>query len=699
MYCTKCGKKLQDGDRFCANCGAEVRKPKEMVSDDIVFNPPFKLEAQRRTEEILKSTEAQEQQKPKQETVDFAWNLDGFPSTQPRKTEEVDFNWGSVVEKRNNARSFSAGVADYSGDSDDYSPWAELHIPSPVKSERTETAEPQQAQRRKSEGSLENSDGYESLNNSESLGTIPELEELKKQTEGSENSESMSMSIEDLEKELFGLERAREEEEEKLAEPTIIAKSVDRKKPEADSTPASADVFVSLCGEPDISASGAGDVKAAETSDKSASDELNKVQKQEINTKYEEQSFKGDERFYTYNQKFEAFQKLLEQERQKIKSLENEFSDEPDETGEAKEMAEAAEKTETVSPAEKIETVSSDEVSSDEASEDVQMHDSEKCVDEIYVAFAPVTMTVDMTISPSEIAAKAEEAEVSTQDGTAEQKEVSASQAPPSNENTKSSEDGSAAKTCSADNGGTDSADAVKAIKKIDLFDDIEEDEEPKKFMAAKIIIGILAVLIAAELVILGVKFVAPDNSFSKAADKMMVKAADFIMNITGEDSTGEDDEIGDGELSGVDEETAQTAKLVKEASADVKTIGEVSYDPELKFSLLKNYSFDEIDGAEQFVDAKWYEGENGPVTYGQVLYETLVKHYDSWKSANDDESLVGINKLEIGESKTGEKGFYTLCRISFAGADGKDVVKYQTVFQKISEKTMIINETKEDNL
>ena len=55
MFCTKCGKELYEGDRFCAYCGAEVRAQRHSKNDEIVFNPPFKIEAQKKTEEILKS--------------------------------------------------------------------------------------------------------------------------------------------------------------------------------------------------------------------------------------------------------------------------------------------------------------------------------------------------------------------------------------------------------------------------------------------------------------------------------------------------------------------------------------------------------------------------------------------------------------------------------------------------------------------
>ena len=105
MFCTKCGKELYEGDKFCAHCGAEVREPKRARYDDVVFNPPFKIEAEKRTDEILKNSETPKPAEPKRETVDFNWNLEGFPSSQPRKTEDVDFNSDSVIARRNNSRS------------------------------------------------------------------------------------------------------------------------------------------------------------------------------------------------------------------------------------------------------------------------------------------------------------------------------------------------------------------------------------------------------------------------------------------------------------------------------------------------------------------------------------------------------------------------------------------------------------------
>ena len=78
MYCKKCGKKLADGDRFCGNCGTKID-----VSD---INIGF----------------AEEETKPKKnfEFGAFNWDLDGYPDEEKAKTEDVDFNWNTVLEEK-----------------------------------------------------------------------------------------------------------------------------------------------------------------------------------------------------------------------------------------------------------------------------------------------------------------------------------------------------------------------------------------------------------------------------------------------------------------------------------------------------------------------------------------------------------------------------------------------------------------------
>lgn len=116
MFCTKCGKELNPSDRFCAYCGSETRQnePQMYRYDDVVFNPPFRIEAERKTAEILKEREEfrgfseagvdAPAEKKTRERINFDWNLDGLPTAEQKKTEEVNFDWGEVLEKRNLSR-------------------------------------------------------------------------------------------------------------------------------------------------------------------------------------------------------------------------------------------------------------------------------------------------------------------------------------------------------------------------------------------------------------------------------------------------------------------------------------------------------------------------------------------------------------------------------------------------------------------
>ena len=113
MFCTKCGKKLHDGDIFCAHCGTKVRDdllfkseeksaPRATRFDEVVFNPPFKAEAERRTQYIEEAKSYSSE--PKKESIHFNWNLDGFPASERKKEEDFVINWDSVIERRKEDR-------------------------------------------------------------------------------------------------------------------------------------------------------------------------------------------------------------------------------------------------------------------------------------------------------------------------------------------------------------------------------------------------------------------------------------------------------------------------------------------------------------------------------------------------------------------------------------------------------------------
>ena len=581
MFCTKCGKELYDGDRFCAHCGAAVREAKRARYDDVVFNPPFKIEAERRTEEILKTTEPPKPASKGRETVSFDWNLEGFPSAQPRKTEDVDFNWDSVIERRNNSR----GIA------------VEKIEPEPEVVESKPKFEPV----------------FEHVRETEPVHEEPAL------------------SIEELERELFGA-LDEEKPDEKDIEPTIIAGAgtwagIDREEhpvPEAAETPAPKRT--------------------------------------------------GDERFYTYNQKFDAFQELLDKERERLKNLEDSYNQDK----------EAMDYT-------WVDDVFPELPAEPEPQPEPEQEDEpQKPLEVVAVEAPPLTMAVDLT----QVKEKIEET------GKAPSEEPIGDPSPSKSKLRYSdvfprglvNDDGT---------GPADSAEIGEKVKSEikplgGIYDDLDDDDdEPeKKHIFAKIIIAILIILIVLEGGIIALKFIAPESRISLWANDMMLKAVDLLL---ADDSDDQDD--NPAQETDREREVYMTG-LVEQASKDMETIGEAVFAPDLKYSMIKNYSFEEIPDAESFVDADWLEDKDGnPVTYGQKLTEALIKYYDSWQSANSDKTLVGINKLEIGEIRTGKEGFYALCRVTYAGQDGNDVIKYQTAYLRISGDAMVINEIKEDKL
>jgi hypothetical protein len=238
------------------------------------------------------------------------------------------------------------------------------------------------------------------------------------------------------------------------------------------------------------------------------------------------------------------------------------------------------------------------------------------------------------------------------------------------------------------------------AAKVSEVFDEYDEDDEPKKMnILVKLILLILILLILAEGVVLLAKFIAPDSVFSQKADEVVEMLMD---RITGGDGKTDGDDEGEGSLpvSGDDPEATYISDIPAEKIELPDTIGEVLEDPALKYDSESEYAFEEIPDAKILEESEWKTGENEePVTYAEGVLTAIVDYYAQWQATNKDTSLIGINKLEIGEIRTGGKGYYALCRLTFAGADGEEVVKYVTACVKISQNSMVLNEIKEEKL
>lgn len=81
MYCRNCGKWLNGDDKFCSKCGTKAEEE---------FVPAFR------------ENYAGEKEKPSKKfhIEEFKWDLEGYPTAKAARTEEVNFDWNSVMDEK-----------------------------------------------------------------------------------------------------------------------------------------------------------------------------------------------------------------------------------------------------------------------------------------------------------------------------------------------------------------------------------------------------------------------------------------------------------------------------------------------------------------------------------------------------------------------------------------------------------------------
>jgi hypothetical protein len=221
------------------------------------------------------------------------------------------------------------------------------------------------------------------------------------------------------------------------------------------------------------------------------------------------------------------------------------------------------------------------------------------------------------------------------------------------------------------------------------IFEDEDKNEEkPHKHIVGNIIMILLILLILFEGSVLAAKLIAPDSKYAHISDVAVEK----ILNLF----HGEDIEVDDGSSEDVDiDDTAITegmyTSMVNELSKDAKTMGEVVYNENLNYSKVSKSSFDGAESLETLKDSEWSEG----TTYAGGIYSTVISYYDEWKDRNTDESLVGIDTLEVGEIKQSKDGYYVLCKTTYATSDGSKAATYQTCYITLIDGKMYIDEIK----
>lgn len=637
MYCKKCGKRLADGDKFCGNCGTKI--------DVSEINIGF----------------AEEEPKPKK-NFDFGafnWDLDGYPDEDKAKTEDVDFNWNTVLEEKKRKdieeKSFTETIM------------TENELFDRIQSEDNakDASEISFNWELGSTTRVEKADRFESI-----IPKVEEKAELDIPVEVSEDHEEV--------KDLVDIDEAL-----------------------------------------------AAGIAAASSPRKSI------------------------DKFYTFNQKNEEFQALLDQEYERLRNRIREdseaeaiiankeekleqaratWSKEPLEepVEEAEETVEVTEETEApvevaveseveateveeaeaeaVNDAENTEEAQDTEVETEEAPE------TEEADVETESEFEEVEETEEATDEDEEAVQEAEEPAIQEEacvvETQAQAEEVEKAEEPEAEDTYDDNEEAEAEETPSKPESGNPPSDEEKKeedasgdedsketkLHYSDIFanDDVHDSDsgnEQKtgrwKIIVLDIIIVILAIAVICSGILVFAKGSAPANKISQGISWVTEK-------FSGSSDNSKDDKKSEEKA----EKTKSMEDVVTAAKKNYVNIGKVQYDSKLKFDTSKDYGISELKNAKKFKDGEFSGGKllsEAIVNLSLGYYSGLTDKVNSGsddvlKLINEDSELYGhvkaiaegneeqqIKNIKIGEIKNSGSNYYVILQITEGKANSSD--------------------------
>lgn len=637
MYCKKCGKRLADGDKFCGNCGTKI--------DASEINIGF----------------AEDEPKPKR-NFDFGafnWDLDGYPDEDKAKTEDVDFNWNTVLEEKKRKdieeKSFTETIMTEN----------ELFDRIQNEDNAKDASEISFNWELGSTTRVEKADRFESI-----IPKVEEKAELDIPVEVSEDHEEV--------KDLVDIDEAL-----------------------------------------------AAGIAAASSPRKSI------------------------DKFYTFNQKNEEFQALLDQEYERLRNRIREdseaeaiiankeekleqaratWSKEPLEepVEEAEETVEVTEETEApvevaveseveateveeaeaeaVNDAENTEEAQDTEVETEEAPE------TEEADVETESEFEEVEETEEATDEDEEAVQEAEEPAIQEEacvvETQAQAEEVEKAEEPEAEDTYDDNEEAEAEETPSKPESGNPPSDEEKKeedasgdedsketkLHYSDIFanDDVHDSDsgnEQKtgrwKIIVLDIIIVILAIAVICSGILVFAKGSAPANKISQGISWVTEK-------FSGSSDNSKDDKKSEEKA----EKTKSMEDVVAAAKKNYVNIGKVQYDSKLKFDTSKDYGISELKNAKKFKDGKFSGGKllsEAIVNLSLGYYSGLTDKVNSGsddvlKLINEDSELYGhvkaiaegdeeqqIKNIKIGEIKNSGSNYYVILQVTEGKANSSD--------------------------
>ena len=676
MYCEKCGKVLEAGAKFCSNCGAMVEKKSEP------FVPAF-----------MKSygLEEDKTEKPKRKTYErenFDWNLDGFPEPN-KKTEDVDFNWSSVLEQnqkkiygvdRNRERKPLFEPAEMSFDEDAYKALERAKASEIAPAPRTypknedinstgrytidQVASAMQSAEDKEAAQAEAEKQFEEM-----LKSVPELKEseyeIPENLFGNVNEETATPEAgEASDAEAADANTSQDEfvMPESLA---AQAESLEKSQEQAteDSTKSLEEEIFGDMGRLSGMTYDSGVNKEHAQSDMAAATIVTGRSKKAAEAMNSETPSVVDtagtdrvEKFYTFNQKKTELQALLDKEYARLEQMGH--TAQPQAAAQAP-AAVAAEQSQAAP-----QTMAAPQAAPTLTPQEPRAEKQEKKEPEylgVLLATAPKGYYVERE--------------------TARQ--------------VNSAEEGQKAEVLpSKSHQETEKKIPEHKLTFGDVFDDddygMDEDEESsRKGGCLKGFAIILCLIVLVQLAMIGVQYFAPDTQAAKTINK----GYNYVIGkIT-----------GDKESHNPAEESSELEKVIKTHADENKNITQVVEDVSLAFENGKDYGFDNFQDAYKYKNEPWYTDDNDTeVTYLDGVVSTLIGYYSAWVDKMDDGDdkiydyvettsdakkgldelkpedgvVYSIDTLSIGEIRFDGSGFYVLVKVGYVSS--KDAEQHQ---------------------
>lgn len=654
MYCKKCGKRLADGDKFCGNCGTKI--------DASEINIGF----------------AEDEPKPKK-NFDFGafnWDLDGYPDEDKAKTEDVDFNWNTVLEEKKRKdieeKSFTETIMtenelfdriqneDNAKDASEISFNWELGSTTRVeKADRFESIIPKVEEKAELDIPVEVSEDHEEVKDlvdiDEALAagiaaaSSPRKSIDKFYTFNQKNEEFQALLDQEYERLRNRIREDSEAEaiiankEEKLeqARATWSKEPFEEPVEEAEET-----VEVTEETEAPVEAEvEATEVEEAEAEAVNDAEDTEEAQDTEVETEEAPETEEADVE--------------TESEVEEVEETE-------EATDEDEEAVQEAEEPAIQEEACACET--EEEVACDISSEDAE----EACVVE--------------TQAQAEEVEKAEETEAEdtyddTEEAEAEETPSKPESGNPPSDEEKKEEDAS---------GDEDSKETKLHYSDIFANDDVHDSDsgnEQKtgrwKIIVLDIIIVILAIAVICSGILVFAKGSAPANKISQGISWVTEK-------FSGSSDNSKDDKKSEEKA----EKTKSMEDVVAAAKKNYVNIGKVQYDSKLKFNTSKDYGISELKNAKKFKDGEFSGGKllsEAIVNLSLGYYSGLTDKVNSGsdnvlKLINEDSELYGhvkaiaegdeeqqIKNIKIGEIKNSGSNYYVILQITEGKANSSD--------------------------